>query len=293
MACIAFSYSLFAQTGTPPSNAEISTGYYDRLNYIFGGMELNRVPDRLLRDFAFEFTDLNAYDGTYLVDSNLIDVSAYWDIYRTMMSSRVHTNAAAFTHPEVLDSLLFSQRQSGQITLAGLFYNYAQFKEDAYTSGKVIVSNDIIYDRYINGIWQNPYDVKNVLAFAPATYNYEGLNQAFLLPANLWKTNSGNISSIELNAGNGQGYQTLVPDQNLLISFADTGIKTLTFRINFSNSTSLYSHSKIHISPSVIPDNYLMRFGTTNPETIPFTAIDAFEGFFAQGSIMRSFKISK
>ena len=72
------SYPLFAQTGTPPANAEISTGYYDRMNYIFGALELNRVPNGLLRDFAFEFTDLNAFDGTYLVDSNLVDASAYW-----------------------------------------------------------------------------------------------------------------------------------------------------------------------------------------------------------------------
>jgi hypothetical protein len=75
----------------------------------------------------------------------------------------------------------------------------------------------------------------------------------------------------------------------------------LTFKNSFvqvipptaTNSTSLYSHSKIHISPSVIQDSYLMRTGTVNPETIPFTTTDAFEGFFAQGSIMRSFKISK
>lgn len=243
------------------------------------------MPNGLLRDFAFEFTDLNAYDGTYLVDSNVVDISAYWDVYRTLLTSKVHSNVGVFTNPAVLDSLLFHHRQNGQITLAGLYYNFAQFKDDAHTSGKVIISSDKIYDRYISGVWQNPYDTKKVVAFAPATYNYEGLSQAILLPAAIWKTNASDISSIQVDAGDGQGFQTLTLDQNLYVNYPDTGIKHLVFKINLTNSSTLSSHSQIHVSPSVIPDNYQMRFGTTNPETIPFTATEAFEGVFAQGSI--------
>lgn len=39
--CLMTGMNAFSQTSMPPTNAEISTGYYDRMNYIFGALELN------------------------------------------------------------------------------------------------------------------------------------------------------------------------------------------------------------------------------------------------------------
>ena len=93
-----------------PNPREINTSFYDQMNTIFGSLEKHRVPKGLLLDYAFEFTNLSNYYGTLLEDCNYVDPGTYWDIYRTLLTSRIHTNAPVFTSPEVLDSLWFTQR---------------------------------------------------------------------------------------------------------------------------------------------------------------------------------------
>jgi hypothetical protein len=53
------------------------------------------VPKGLLLDYAFEFTRLVNYNGTFLADSNLVDDAALIDVYRTLYTARIHSNAAA------------------------------------------------------------------------------------------------------------------------------------------------------------------------------------------------------
>jgi len=279
---------LFINLGWVQAQNEISTEFYNRQNYIFGNLETNRVPHGLLQDFAFEFTDLNSYNGTVLADSNKVDPTAFWNIYRTLLTSRISTNAAAFANPESLEDTWFNLRQPGRITLAGLYYQYSRFRDDAVSSNRITINNDVIQDKYVSGTWQNPYQTHAVFAMGAAFYSYEGLNQEILLPASLWKTNNaGSISSIQVNAGNGLGYQTLNPGQSLFVSYPDTGQYVLTYKINLSNSASLYSHSQIHIRPSLRPQNIsIARIGRSNPEILPMTATEAFnDGTFASGTI--------
>lgn len=259
----------------PVEPQEISTGFYDRMNYIFGLLEKDRVPKGLLLDFAFDFTNLDNYSGTFLADSNYVDPTAYWHIYQTLLTSRIHTNASAFASPDALDDTWFSQRQPGKITLAGLYYQYARFRDDAVDANRITISNERVVDKYMSGVWQNPYQTERVFAISPGTHSYEGRNQQILLPANLWKTNEGgSVTSLHLNAGDGQGYRTVTMGQPIYVTYPDTGRKVLTYKLALSNGSQLYSHSEIHIRPSLVPESAPnLRTGHTNPETLPaFTA---------------------
>src|SRR5579875_2197823 len=104
-----------------PVDAVIDSSFYQRVNYIFSPLEKNRVPYGLLRDFAIELTDLEHYNGM-VTDSNYVDYGDFFDIYQTLFTSRVSSNAGSWVNPIVADSFWFQQRTVNVITVGGLCY---------------------------------------------------------------------------------------------------------------------------------------------------------------------------
>lgn len=80
---------------------------------------------------------------------------------------RVGTVAQNMVAPNtVFDNLKTQQANSSEdVLLAAQYYNYQQYKTNAYTNGDVTVSNDRIYDV----VGRNPYDTKTI--FGVATIN--------------------------------------------------------------------------------------------------------------------------
>jgi len=138
------------------------------MNHIFGTLNTANVPFGLLRDYAMEFTNLENFNGTTLVDSNMIDKGILRSIYMTLATARM-TGAATGTlpNPNTIDSLWQVARQPGQVTLCGLFYQYAYLASNADSTGKITVTNNQLFDKYVNGVWQNPYLQGQTVGFAP------------------------------------------------------------------------------------------------------------------------------
>jgi hypothetical protein len=53
--CLCFGFNVKAQT--------INTEWATKINQTFAGIDKNRVPHSLLRDYAMEFIDLSIYNG--------------------------------------------------------------------------------------------------------------------------------------------------------------------------------------------------------------------------------------
>jgi hypothetical protein len=101
---------------------------------------------------------------------------------------------------------------------------------------------------YINGVWQNPYLTDMAIAFTPHTLKSSSKTVQFKLPSNTWLSNIKNqISSIQLNANNGAGYQTITIDQYLTLEFYVNKTYDLDFKITRTNGSVYYSHSKFAI----------------------------------------------
>jgi hypothetical protein len=68
----------------------------------------------------------------------------------------------------------------------------------------ITVTNGQIYDRYVNGVWQNPYQTETVFAMSPPLHAYSGKSFQIVLPSSLWFTNnSNNVSSIAVSFNDG------------------------------------------------------------------------------------------
>jgi hypothetical protein len=101
---------------------------------------------------------------------------------------------------------------------------------------------------YINGVWQNPYLTDMAIAFTPHTLKSSSKTVQFKLPSNTWLSNIKNqISSIQLDANNGAGYQTITINQYLTLEFYENKTYDLDFKITRTNGSVYYSHSKFAI----------------------------------------------
>lgn len=258
---------------------EIISDFSNQVTTITSNLELSRVPYGLLRDLAFEQTELDNFNGTILVDSNLTTATSLNAIYQTLQSAKVTSNAFSFPKASTLDSLNNVNRQPGKIILSGLYFKYSQFKANAVQNNLIKINNNKIYDVYTNGVWQNAYDVKNAFAFSPSIEEYSGKAQQFLIPVSTWIGNDmAAVASIQLDPGDGSGYRTIIPGQPVSANYANTGSKTLILKLNLQNNTVLYSHSKINIIPSLL-DSY------PGLVQLPITATEPFAGKYASGTI--------
>lgn len=196
-----------------------------------------------------EFTNVENYNGTAaLADSNYADIDAFWDVYQTLLTSRVSTSASGFTNSAIVDSQWYAYRQPGQIVLSGLYFNYSRFKDNA-ANNYITITNNQLYDKYVGGVWQNPYQSEKAFLISPPVNFYQGQSLQILLPSNLWFTNnSSGITNIQLDAGDGVGYRTLTVGQAIKYQLCRYRAKTMDLQINlkrkcysiqpFSNSNS-------------------------------------------------------
>jgi hypothetical protein len=154
-----------AQTYTPPTFADIDNNYRTYVNQVFGALEANRVPTGLLVDYGFDFTDPKIYNGSVLVDSTLMEQGIYSELYKTVFTSKFNSNAGTLRHPSIHDSLCYIARQKEVITLSGLLFKYNAIDPNAQANGKMQTVNGQLKDKYVSGVWQNPYQEFNTIAF--------------------------------------------------------------------------------------------------------------------------------
>jgi hypothetical protein len=281
-----------AQTFTPPAFADVDNDYRTYVNQVFGALETNRVPTGFLADYGFDFTDPKIYNGSVLVDSTLMEQGIYSELYKTIFTSKFNSNAGTLRHPSIHDSLCYIARQKEVITLSGLLFKYNAIDPNAQANGKIQTVNGQLKDKYVSGVWQNPYQEFNTIAISPSTINYNLTYCTVVLPSNLFLTNRGSeINSIQFDAADGQGYRTIQYNTPVSLNYADTGWKHWTFRITLNSGQQLYSHSKVHFnntSNAAGSGGIAARGVADRRATI--TATEAFNGVFGVADIVISYR---
>ncbi len=232
------------------AQTETDTSFSAQMNYVFANVDKSKVPYGILKDYAMEFTNLAQFNGAaVLADSNATNMGTLYEVYYTLLTGRIHSSASGFIKADSISSRWANYRQPGRITLAGLFFQYARFKDNA-ANNYITVSGGRLYDKYVSGVWQNPYQLEKTFVISPSVLQYDSLSFSILLPANLWLTNSGgSVSNININVNDGLGYRTLTPGTALNVSYTTTGNKEWTYRLKLTDGTYLYAHSKVWIGP--------------------------------------------
>jgi len=260
--CAVNNYAQMSPMTMPSPDSFLLPGYadvnYDHRNYVnnvFGLLEAHRVPTGLLLDYAFDFTEPKAFNGVTLHDSTLMEPGIFSELYKTLFTSRFN-NSISLRHPHVHDSLFYIARQPEMITVSGLLFTYNAIDPNAQTNGKIDVVNGQLKDKYVSGVWQNPYQQLTTLAITPSVIQYSQQSVGVVFPQSLWLTNAGSsVSSIQFDAGDGTGYRSISFDVPLNISYPDTGWKHWKFKVNRTGGQpALYTHSKVYFGRGSGPD---------------------------------------
>lgn len=238
--------SLITFYGVQAQNSD----YANRMQYVFGNIDQTKVTTGYLKEFGIRFANMEACNGN-LTSTNFVTKSEWQSLCNSLYSMRVGQVASAMDSPETIyNQNKTQQNNSSDILIAVQHYNYQQYKTNAHTNGDVIISNDKIYD--VAG--RNPYNTKTLFAITPLKQNIQGSTFTYKLPSNLVFSNSnGTLNQIQIDYGNGQGYQSVSLNQSKSITYTSGGEKVIKVKFSFSNGTTLESHSKIwldYIAPN-------------------------------------------
>ena len=183
-----------------------SNSYYDRMDHVFSNIQPEKVTTGLLKEFGIRFNEVEAYDGTLSV-TNWVDKAQWQSLYNSLYTMRVGT-ATIMTNPSLVFEHLESVQdaQANTILFTVLYYDYQEYKPDAYSNGDVTVSNDQIFD--VSG--RDPYVTRKIFGATPMRDHFKGNSFDFKLQSNtIYTNNSQTLNSIHVDFDNGQGFQTI------------------------------------------------------------------------------------
>jgi hypothetical protein len=294
-----FTVGQAVQAYTAPTAAEVDNNFRTAVTQTFGNLEANRVTTGLLLDYAFEFANPRIYDGALLEDSTLMEPGLYNDLYKTLYTSRFNTNSAGMRHPSLQDSLCYTAREREVITLSGLLFKYNAIDPQARANGTIQTINEQLWDQYINGVWQNPYQELTTVAISPSTTRYNRTSCSVKLPSSLFLTNMGSqISNVQLNADDGRGYLPIPFDTPVGLTYATTGLKHWLFKVTLTTGQQLFSHSKVYIdnvsNPTVGPapaaGGGALARGSVKDQTVTVRATQAYLGQTGVADLVISYR---
>ncbi|MCD9586160.1 hypothetical protein [Tenacibaculum maritimum] len=280
---------------------EINTSFTNQMNTLFGQLDKTKIPDGILLDYGMEFTNLAEFNGT-LTTKNYVTLGRLEEIYKTLLTSKINPNTNTLVNPTVFKNNLKTHRTKGIIALTGLYYKYSKFKDIALSKNLITYSNGKFYDNQIlslkkglnklidpnnnGGTLQTPYETKQTFAITPAIQKYSGLNLQVKIPSAIFYSNYTNqVQSIQIDFNNGNGYVTIPFNQNIAVNYTTEGVKTWKYKLNLTNGTNLYSHSKIKIEKGYETYAYgsqnQQRTNSNGAARYPFkriTATDSYSG---------------
>ncbi|WGH75363.1 T9SS type A sorting domain-containing protein [Tenacibaculum tangerinum] len=264
----------------------------DQINPIFQGLDKSKVPHAILLDYAMEFTNVPAYNGT-LTDSTYISTNVLGSIYKTLFMGKATTSTQYFPKLETVASTWSTARQNynqtdkSTLVLAGLYYQYATLNPNALNTNKITVSNNKYYDKYSNGVWQNPYLTKQTIAYAPPVNTYNKRSFGVVLPQNLWLSNSAsNIQTIQVNFNDGAGYKTLTLGQKIYANYTQNGTYDWVFKTTLTNGAVLYTRTKIKIEAPETDSNGLNKM-TNHENNVVISGPNSSFPSWANGAVLR------
>lgn len=240
-------FILFLAYNIANAQQEISRAYATEASAMFAPLNKTLVPHGILLDFGMEFTNLKAFNGT-LTDSTIVNAMALKDIYNTLISSRIINTTTGFVNPNSYESNWNRERTAGVISVSGLYFKYASLINDAINLNKINFVNNQFSDKYINNVWQNPYQEFETFAMTPAINTYEGLDFMVKIPSSIFYSNfQSSVQSIQVDFGNGGGYITVPFNQNVPVRYPNEGVKVWKYRLNLMDGTSHLSQSQIKL----------------------------------------------
>ena len=262
---------------------EVSDNFSTEINQVFQHVDRTASTTRLLLDYGLRFINIEAYNGVPS-DSNYIDYDHWENLYTTLYSMQFRAPASLTAPKTLIDDIQSTAiGTTSSIPLIGLHYKYDKYRADAVSQNLVYIANDQIYD--VAGRTQSPFEIKETFAVTPKRDVLQGADHTFRFYASHFYTNTGKtISQVQADFGDGLGYQNVVMDQNSYVTYGSNGLKTLRFKVSYTDGTNYESRSKVEIR-GVAPSCTNCRYTGNNASEVHFTATRPYAGEAASATV--------
>jgi hypothetical protein len=267
--------------------SQSASGYATQVNNIFQYVNRSLVNTGLLEDYGFQLTDITEYDGIITPD-NALGVAEWRSLYASLTSQAFNANFSLPALTSINTTMQTQQNTDGNmVNIMAMHINYNKFKDNALTSNLMSLSNGKLYD--VPGRPTTPYETKTAFAISPTTHNLSGASQQFILRQNFFVTNTGKtLSSLQVDFGDGQGYQTVSWNSPVNVSYSTDGEKTIKVKFTYTDATVVESHSKIEVVDTAI-SLQMAAFdpscGRTTSGSTTITSTRSFSGVTASANI--------
>lgn len=237
----------FARSQSVPDSLKLADSlnlaYENRMDEIFDGMDLTQVPSGILYDRGFPFIELGAFDGR-ITDSSKAN-SIVFGLSYASITSMIIDSTVVLPNPEgymsVMDTIT---PNSDVISVVGLHQIYHQLDTLSLIDSLVAKVDSNLVD--VPGRSRSPYIEKELFLFAPVELTANNAIFSLYFDSNHFYSNTGKtISSLNIDVGNGQGYQAINFDQNIPVTFSESGKHNFKVRLTYSDATVYYSHFDI------------------------------------------------
>lgn len=253
--CLLFTGSVQAQTPKIENEFHNIEEVKDYMNRIFSKLEKNRVPYGILIDKAVSIGDISYYDGVVpQKEQDTLDVNTLFQVTTTLSTAKITDNVKVAVPPEDIEPLVERYANDNNLILGGVFYKYAKLRSDL-KQDDLGMKDNILLDKYVNGVWKNPYEVKQSFVLTPLKDFYYGTEITVKLPSDLWFSNmNDSIQNIAIDFGNGEGFKPIPLDSLIRVSYPDIGRYEWRTKLTLQDGTILLSPTFINLKVDLDKD---------------------------------------
>ncbi|HVZ95346.1 MAG TPA: T9SS type A sorting domain-containing protein [Chitinophagaceae bacterium] len=196
-----------------------------------------QIPSGYLMDYSLVSLNDSSFNGSYNSNDTIAESGDFFALHSMFTSAKVNSNG---TLPASTDTLFIDAyrylRNTGYVPLLFLYQPYQKIRPTALSQGLFTLTPDSIRLKDVSGRGSSPYDTKTFFAFSPLQSSITQFNNiTFALPSEFWLMNG--ITSVSIDFGDGNGFQTLSKNGTVSIYYNTEGIKYLTAKITTSYGT--------------------------------------------------------
>jgi len=218
--------------------------YTNKMDSIFQYVNKSRITTGLLSDYGLQMVEPDVFNGVP-ADSNYVDMDTWKMLYSGMYTSKINNNVS-LTLPEMVFTQIDNATHATAMPLTMMHYQYNQLNENAVTLNLLQVVNDQIIE-VPNAA--SPYLTKQLFAVAPKELSFDGPTARFVFKSTLFYKNvTKTVQKLEVNFNNQSGYLIANWDTQVSYTFSTGGIKTIYFRLTYTDGTFYTSQTNIHVT---------------------------------------------
>lgn len=203
---------LKAQTNQATDTTVVSMTYKQAIDSIFGALDTTKITTGLIKERCLSFIDWENYNGSFQCPYATKDtaIELYYELYESKLP---HIRMKTLKE---IDSIATSYIDNNQVPLMLLNYNYQQFKNESFANGWIVREGFQLKDYTPAGL--SPYTLKTAIAMGALGTYEQDLPIELILPSSLMLSNNNLAStSFLINLNDGSGFQSILPDQPLLL----------------------------------------------------------------------------